>query len=383
MAISEYNYIPTYIKRTIDNKPKDVVTASYWNELFNLLITQGDHTAEELGSILNHFTGVITDLANDTSQATSGLSNKLGDLNNLATTDKTSLVASINEVKGIADGKQDAINDLESIRTGAAKGATALQSVPNTYRTAAAQDVIDNGLSGRVSAIEGKEAGWNGKYAKPADGIPKTDLANDVQASLGKADTALQEHQSLVAYRTSAAQDIIDNGKQDKLIAGDNITIAADGKTISATGGGGILPITLTLGSPIQLSNGTAMYYTADRSRDEIKAAIDAGITVLQCSLIHADNPNEVTKVLYLNFSSMDSSAFFVGVGAANAYYELSFPITSSVEGMLKLITLPTGSDFETVESQLVDIPSKLSQFTNDAGYLTLNTLPKYDGSVT
>ena len=29
------------------------------------------------------------------------------------------------------------------------------------------------------------------------------------------------------------------NGKQDKIIAGDNITIAADGKTISATGGGG------------------------------------------------------------------------------------------------------------------------------------------------
>ena len=41
------------------------------------------------------------------------------------------------------------------------------------------------------------------------------------------------------------------------------------------------------------------------------------------------------------------------------------------------------GSDFETVESQLVDIPSKLSQFQNDAGYLTLDTLPKYDGSVT
>ena len=66
MAIPEYNYIPTYIKRTIDNKPKDVVTASYWNELFNLLITQGDHTAEELGNILNHFTTVITDIANET-----------------------------------------------------------------------------------------------------------------------------------------------------------------------------------------------------------------------------------------------------------------------------------------------------------------------------
>ena len=160
MAITEYNYIPTYIKRTINNKPKDVVTANYWNELFNLLITQGDHTAEELGNILNHFTAAIT------------------------------------EVKGIADDK----------------------------------------------------------YVKPTNGIPKTDLAADVQTSLSKADTALQTHQSLAAYRTAFAQDVIDSGlgdrieviegkeagwdaKQDKLIAGDNITIAADGKTISAIGG--------------------------------------------------------------------------------------------------------------------------------------------------
>lgn len=33
---------------------------------------------------------------------------------------------------------------------------------------------------------------WNGKYTKPSGGIPKTDLASDVQTSLGKADTALQ-----------------------------------------------------------------------------------------------------------------------------------------------------------------------------------------------
>ena len=52
-----------------------------------------------------------------------------------------------------------------------------------------------------------------GTYSKPAGGIPKSDLAAAVQTSLGKADTALQEHQSLAAYRTSAAQDIIDNSK--------------------------------------------------------------------------------------------------------------------------------------------------------------------------
>ena len=36
-----------------------------------------------------------------------------------------------------------------------------------------------------------------GTYSKPTSGIPKTDLASEVQTSLGKADTALQEHQDI------------------------------------------------------------------------------------------------------------------------------------------------------------------------------------------
>ena len=39
-----------------------------------------------------------------------------------------------------------------------------------------------------------------GNYSKPDGGIPQTDLAADVQASLNKADTALQQHQSLAGY---------------------------------------------------------------------------------------------------------------------------------------------------------------------------------------
>lgn len=35
------------------------------------------------------------------------------------------------------------------------------------------------------------------KYVKPSTGIPKSDLASDVQTSLGKADTALQTHQDI------------------------------------------------------------------------------------------------------------------------------------------------------------------------------------------
>lgn len=39
-----------------------------------------------------------------------------------------------------------------------------------------------------------------GTYSKPSGGIPATDLASAVQTSLGKADTALQSHQSLADY---------------------------------------------------------------------------------------------------------------------------------------------------------------------------------------
>ena len=190
--------------------------------------------------------------------------------------------------------KQDIITDLGTIRSGAAKGATALQTVPSTYRTASAQDTIDSGkvdkvtgkglstndytaaakakvdaipaspkytdtvyddtaVKNRLTAVENEIAGigagssfsgsyndltdkpaipeavteatvsgWGftkntGTYSKPAGGIPKTDLASAVQTSLGKADSALQSHQSLAAYRTASAQDTIDSGKVDKV----------------------------------------------------------------------------------------------------------------------------------------------------------------------
>lgn len=55
------------------------------------------------------------------------------------------------------------------------------------------------------AVTESTVSGWGftkntGTYSKPSGGIPKTDLASAVQTSLGKADTALQEHQSLANY---------------------------------------------------------------------------------------------------------------------------------------------------------------------------------------
>ena len=120
----------------------------------------------------------------------------------------------------------------------------------------------------------------NSKYTKPEGGIPKSDLAQDVQNSLSKANTALQEHQSLAAYRTAEAQDLIDSTKQDKLTAGQNITITENG-TISSTGGGAkafflnVFVITET-------------QVVTNKTYAEIKAAIDAG------DIIYITDKNDV-----------------------------------------------------------------------------------------
>lgn len=45
---------------------------------------------------------------------------------------------------------------------------------------------------------------WDDKYELPGGGIPKTDLSPEVQASLAKADSAVQQSENLTGYATTA-----------------------------------------------------------------------------------------------------------------------------------------------------------------------------------
>lgn len=66
-----------------------------------------------------------------------------------------------------------------------------------------ASDLVDDTNSGNKFTSTSEKSTWNAKYDKPSGGIPKTDLASDVQTSLGKADTSIQTHQDI-------------SGKEDK-----------------------------------------------------------------------------------------------------------------------------------------------------------------------
>ena len=101
------------------------------------------------------------------------------------------------EYKMVADseieqwnGKQDAIADLESIRSGAAKGATAVQ--PSAIsdmetKTHASQTYQAKGNYATTTEV-------NGKYTKPSSGIPSTDLSQSVQQTLAKVEEIYQDY---------------------------------------------------------------------------------------------------------------------------------------------------------------------------------------------
>lgn len=88
----------------------------------------------------------------------------------------------------------------------------------------------DSTLQGIVNGINTSIAA---KYTKPTGGIPSTDMTSAVQASLKKADTALQTHQDI-------------SGKANKAttLAGYGITDAKIANGVITLGSQTIIPIT-------------------------------------------------------------------------------------------------------------------------------------------
>ena len=475
-----YNYIPKYIRQSENKSPKSVVTASRWNELFNLLIKQGDHTAEELGKILDYLSTGLEDLTNEKLDKTGGvITGNLGVTgklnigttvaitetnNNLlqlagdydapvtirnvdtpvadndaatkkyvddhavgaGTSDHSQLtnrdaanqhpITAITGLQTALDGKadaadipslegyateayvqnyhdntkQDIITDLVTIRSGASKGSTAVQPESGKGLFSGSYNDLTDKPAIPDAVTEGTVSGWGftkntGTYSKPTDGIPKSDLAAAVQTSLGKADSALQKVP--IGYRTAAAQDAIDRGKQDKLIAGENITIASDGKTISATGGGAE-----TLFVTITDNNGTL---SADKSYNDIFNAIIAGIPVLVSYGGKILPLIGIADALYFGLFLCDSGDASNGAVVATVIIEITengevndisaqvdIPKTLPNPNALTFTGAVTGSynGSAPLSVNIPTAPTKTSQLTNDSGYLTLATLPKYGG---
>lgn len=131
-----------------------------------------------------------------------------------------------------------------------------------------------------------QQSAWSAKYDKPTGGIPKTDLASDVQTSLGKADTALQEHQDISALTNHVANNDIHvttdnktawNAKYNKPSSGIPKTdLASDIQTslAKADASAEVFLVTFT-------NNEETEELSKNKTYAEIIAAYQAGKTVL------------------------------------------------------------------------------------------------------
>ena len=118
-----------------------------------------------------------------------------------------------------------------------------------TFSANAAEDAsINISVPEKVSELE-NDASY-GTYTKPTTGIPKSDLTSGVQASLDKADTALQKHQDIsgkqdktgdasnttVTFSAASARENVKTGEKLSVIVGKIAKWFADLKTVAFTG---------------------------------------------------------------------------------------------------------------------------------------------------
>lgn len=145
-----------------------------WNEWLNTYDPQGIGQDFYAYADSHGFSGNYNDLTNKPS-----IPSKLSDL----TDDSTHRVVTDAE-KTAWNGKADASTYASTSQYGLTKLSSSTSSTSTS-------------LAATASAVRSAYNLANGKYSKPSGGIPSTDMTSAVQTSLGKADTALQEHQDI------------------------------------------------------------------------------------------------------------------------------------------------------------------------------------------
>lgn len=104
-------------------------------------------------------------------------------------------------------------SDLASgVQISLSKADTALQEHQDI------SDLVSHTQNSNIHVTSEQKSAWSAKYDKPTSGIPKTDLVSAVQTSLNKADTALQEHQDISALTNHVANNNIHVTTDDKTV---------------------------------------------------------------------------------------------------------------------------------------------------------------------
>lgn len=197
-----------------------------------------------------------------------------------------------------------------------------------------------NGIT--ATTVEGALTEINGvakaKYSKPGDGIPKSDLAAAVQTSLGKADTALQSHQTIKALDTTSAtaltttaseaiagsgtiklHKVSKTGNYNDLLNKPTIPTIPNVSIATASGSGNVITGLSASGHTITPTKGISVY-TKDEVNALVAGAVDYLGTVAKMDDVTALNPSSVGDFCRVS-TAFTLAAASSGTGAAVALH--------------------------------------------------------------
>ena len=206
------DWTPARLEVDLNYKSKDIILASEWNNLWKETRLQGNNNTDGIVLLIELVEGNIGHLTN--------LDNLFADLESKVTahtgnsdihvtsTQKTAWTAKYDKPSG-GIPKSDLASSVQSSLDKADSALQQHQDISALTNHVANSD---------IHATTTQKAAWTAKYDKPTDGIPKTDLASGVQTSLNKADTALQEHQDISELTTHVANSNIHVTTDDKTL---------------------------------------------------------------------------------------------------------------------------------------------------------------------
>ena len=300
------NWTPARLEVDLNYKSKDIILASEWNNLWKETRLQGNNNTDGivlLIELVEGNTGHLTNLDNLFADLESKVTAHTGNSDiHVTSTQKTAWTAKYDKPSG-GIPKSDLASSVQSSLDKADSALQQHQDISALTAHVANSDI-------HVTTTQ--KAAWNAKYDKPVEGIPKTDLASAVQISLNKADSALQEHQDISALTNHVANNSIHvttddktawNAKYNKPSGGiPKSDLASDVQTSlvpssSSSDAGKTLTVNSS-GMPVWAdaspsgSSGTEMflvtftpvnkeYWTVDKTYAEIVAALEADKLVL------------------------------------------------------------------------------------------------------
>ena len=210
-----------------------------------------------------------------------------------------------------------------------------------------AQKGIDDAAAA-AAAAQAAQSTADGKYSKPAGGIPKADLAEAVQTSLDKADTALQSHQTvtLASGTNNGTVKITVNGTATDNVAVKGLKSAAytesSAYATAAQGtkaddampkAGGAFTGAVTVQAPTESMNPATKQYV-DTAINAVKQFEYQVVTELPTAaqatmgkiylIAHAHNPNDGQPDSYDEFITVQSGSTYKWERIGNTDIDLS-----------------------------------------------------------